>query len=664
VKKQALLYFFLLYSFVAFAETPVKKDSIPFSIKKISLDGNFKADSSLLDSSILDLHILNPVLRNEYSYTFLSKLGYPLESNNLASRIKYQDIFFPGISFYPLVKDIRDNSFYETNGQYTSLTYKSAGFVKSNQEQYLGVFHTQNLSKSVNIGIDYDLYSCFSKDNQQQATDHSLELFYRYSGLNYFNYSKFYFNSFEVSETGGIVSDTLVNYKTGTYDALLTELDNSKAVSKYKKLGFNSINEIKIRKLFVNEEDTTERANRDYGSVYYNLNLETNKRIYTDLLDTSYYKNFYKSVGNTNDSIVLSKISNRILLNSPEMFKYLPNLRFSLNNDLYFYKYDSIRKSNIQNYSSPYFNSEITASTDNTKRIFSPVTSYYSTSFTANINQKFNKFWLGFDWTSYFLGYNLGDQNLHLVTKMFVDSAKKYSLTLKFTSDIQTPSFLYNNYFSNHNKWDTKLNIKETKTVFSGIISMGKPQISLTADYILLNNFIYFNSNLVPVQFPDAINILAFGINSTNYLWKIYSKNCITYQLFDENSIINAPSIIYYNSTNFHHTFHFFTGGSVYFKFGVDLYYTSKYSPDAYSPSLGVFYTPRYPQNTNLNIGETGDHLKVDLHLTFKVKTLSFFLKYSHVNAAYSNTLRQFDAQHYPSQPAVFSYGLYWLFYD
>ena len=94
---------------------------------------------------------------------------------------------------------------------------------------------------------------------------------------------------------------------------------------------------------------------------------------------------------------------------------------------------------------------------------------------------------------------------------------------------------------------------------------------------------------------------------------------------------------------------------------GCDFTYVSSYKPDAYMPATGVFYLQQTSNKST--IVETGSYPQIDLHLTLKVKTVSFFFKYTHANAGYSGH-RQFTALHYPMLPAVFSYGINWLFYD
>jgi hypothetical protein len=185
---------------------------------------------------------------------------------------------------------------------------------------------------------------------------------------------------------------------------------------------------------------------------------------------------------------------------------------------------------------------------------------------------------------------------------------------------------------------------------------MKNPAISASADYIVLGNYVYFNSNAMPEQNKNNIYIMAYSLKSRFEFWKFGTENDVIWQLANTDSI-HVPPLIFYNSTDFQNVFHFFTGGKLYTKIGFDVYYQNSYKPDAYMPATGVYYLQDNFSTGNKNI-------QVDFHITMKIKSVSFYFKYSHANAGYFNDLRQFTATRYPMLPATFSYGINWLFYD
>jgi len=644
VKVFHLIFLFFLISISAFAFSPAKKDTAKFLMKKILFDSSFRTDTSSLDSSVNNLNIINPAFQDESSNTYLVRLGYPILSNSLVTRIQNNDFFFSANYFKPFILDSYQNTFYETKNPFTNLTYKNLGASSTDKDECLQVIHTQNLRKNLNIGIIYNFLSSYSEINLEKSSDHCLSVFYRYTSKKYLGYSQFYFNSFTLKENGGIINDTLINYKKGNYDA---EVNLNNANSYFKRMGFNTLHEIKLNALFDTKDDTLETHTKDYGSLIYNFNYETNKRTYSDIIynDTSkFYSHYYNRKDTTKDSIIFNRLTNKILLNSPNLSKYLPNLRLALTNDLYYLK-NSVPSDTI-------IMSKGDTLLRQKKNDF-----YYNVWSTVDISQEFRHILWNAAWDFYLPGgYSAGDHSIRASANMFLDSAKNIAFSVKASEEMVTPSFYYSRFLSNHIIWKDNHFIREKKQTLSATAFL-KPAISASAEYFSLFNYVYFGRDAKPLQSKTPMVILALSLKSYLTLWKFNFENNITYQNnSNDTSYIHVPSLIFYNSTTFHHIIHFFTGGRLYFRLGFNLYYNNKFYPDAYMPATGAFYIQ--------NKVKTGDYPQIDFHITLKIKTVSFFLKYSHANAGRSNSVRQFDALHYPLLPMEFSYGINWLFYD
>lgn len=634
------IFILLICSSIALQATPPsKKDSINYPIRRIIFDNAFRVDSNAVDSTNLKLHILNPWYVGNYSNSLLIRLGYPLMTNDLTYRFLKRDYFPSANSYLPYLQDANENFFFDTNKPYTILTYKSAGEIR-NTEDYLQILHTQNLTRRSNLSLNYNLYSSYSKADIQKATDHSVGFFYRYSGERYLGYYHFYYNSFDITENGGVNKDSLVDYTSANYYGVGVNLLNSS--SKFGKIGFNSIQELKFSSLF-NSQDSVKNL-RDYGSLFYNLNIEMSKRSFTEKSVERGYQNYYYRTDRSYDSTGFTKISNKFLLNSPQLVRYLPNLRLSFTNEIYDVEFGKMPDT-IYDSSSKFSNLNHTGI-------------YYRNWSTLDITQTFNQVIWNFSWDSYIIGYGLGDQSLKATAKLYANKKKSIGLVLTWLSELRTPSFLYNEYYSNHFKWDKSFE-QEKLQYISGTASLLNPKIELTGSYLHLSDFVYFSEKALP-EVGGNLDILSFKLDSRLQLWKIGIENYIIYQLPVPDKFANVPSLIYYNSTDFQHVFHFFTGGRLYTKLGVDVLYTSMFKPMAYMPATGIFYMYNPEGNTVI---KTGNYPKIDLHLTIKVKAVSFFIKYSHFNAGYSGK-RQFWALHYPALPSIFSYGINWLFYD
>jgi hypothetical protein len=639
VKHFIIIACILLNSLLVLSNEPLKKDSIIYPIRIINFDNSFRTDTTAIDTNISKLHILNLNIFNDISYTYLTRSGYPVISNNIKTRLGLNDYFFPANYLYPYIQDEKATIFYSTKRFYSSLTYKFAGAI-NNKEEFLQVIHTRGLSDHTNIGLHYNLFSNNSKNDLQQTNDHSLNVFFRNSGKKYLSYYQLYYNSFSFSETGGVSADSLIEYNS---DIINSKVNLKNTSSKFIRFGFNSNHELKINQLFNNIIDTVNDVEKDYGSIIYKISLETNKKSYyeKDSNVSFYNKHYYSKNDLLNDSIILDKLTNKILLNSPQLIKYLPNLRLSATNVIYNSFHGRVTDT-------VYFNNAVNKQWQ----------SYDQTWITTDVSQKIGKFWLNFVWDTYILGYGLGDQSLRAIARLYADSAKTMSLEIIAGSDFRKPSFLLNSIYSNHyiwNKGDSLNRVK--KQELSGLLSLNNLNTSVSASYYIYSDMVYFTSSGVS-QTHENLHIFNLTAKNKVYFWKFSTENVFTYQEFNEK-YFHLPKVIFYNSTEFQHTFKFSTGGRLYSKLGVDFKYQTKYKPDTYIPALGVFALSNESDNL---IYWAGNYPVVDVHLSFKVKNVSFYIKYSHLNSFYS--VRAFNAAHYYMLPATLSYGINWLFYD
>lgn len=651
MKRFLLLCLLLMISLVSiFSQKAVaKRDTIKPPIKKIVFDQAYRADTLSIDTNMYRLHILNPAFIESPWFSYLTRSAYPVEWLQFNKRDEVHDLFYPSWFLQPYITLGNNNYFYQTKRQFSNLHYKTSGDDGKNEEQ-LFVLHTQNISAKSNLGLLYNMNSSIlslgGPSKIENASDNALDVFYRYSGKTYRGYFRFYLNSIKLNETGGIVNDNDLNY--GTQDAIYGLSRRLKMPqSKYKKTGFLMTHELNINKSYVVEnqdtsiKDSLVTKRKTFGSIMYVFNIETNKRTYIERQRESlFYKNFYSSSGVSNDSITLNKLSNRISLRSPFIVKYLPDMNIALTNDLYEARFgvDSIFIASGQ-YSLIKQNSG----------------TFHQTYVSANAKQAFGYIDWDFSWNSYLLGYGVGDQQINVTANLYANKAKTIALQLNAQSNLKTPSFMLMRNFSNHFNYNFYNNFKrEKRQELSSTLRLGGKALELTGSYLLLNDFVYFDTLAIPRQ-AESMNLFTGEISSGLKFWKIYTINKAVWQEHDAQRYVHVPRWMLYHSMNLQHTFHFrSTGGRLFTQLGYDVTYTSSFKAANYMPATGVFF---------LQDGvEIGNYAKIDVHLSMKVKTVSFFVKLSHVNSAY--TIRQFTALHYPMMPLLFSYGVNWLFYD
>jgi hypothetical protein len=160
----------------------------------------------------------------------------------------------------------------------------------------------------------------------------------------------------------------------------------------------------------------------------------------------------------------------------------------------------------------------------------------------------------------------------------------------------------------------------------------------------------------------NPVNVLTIGVTKTFKLWKLYSKNQITYQATENPEVLAIPNLIFYTSTYFNHKFHFSsTGGELDFMLGIDGFYTTDYYGYEYSPALSQFYS----QSDQL----IGGYPMLDAFLNLKLKRVRFFLKLQHFNSIWGKQ-NYYAAIHYPHNQMMnntqlfFKFGISWAFWD
>jgi hypothetical protein len=588
------------------------------------------------DSSLTLLPYLNPFMPDNFSFTYCTHSGNPFISNLLSDRISNDNLFLPAIAFQPILQNYRNSNFYyDSKFPFTSVTYKFQGVTQS-KEEYLEALFARRLSKVSSMGFTYRLFSNKADNDFQHANDHSFYLYLKSNKKNYFQISQFYFNSFEYQENGGITSDNLINYSSSDFYGTQVNLNN--ANSKFHQWGLYSTHRIR---LLPGVSDSLRSSHLSGGSVSYRFSYESNKKLYTETdPNVDFYRHYYSKNGSLSDSLMLSQITNRIQLDAPQLSRYLPDLKASLS---YAY-YESFHGGNSDTL---LFNSRNKAWQSYNQSWFTADADYHISIFDANIS-----------WKSFLLGYGKGDQQLEAFVRLnnLMDSLSYVHFYL--STQIKTPSFFYNSIFLNHYIWNKgdSLNKQKIQEV-SGEIYLNALNTKVKGSYFLLKDYISFYNNF-PYQTSDWINAYILSIDNLIHLGGFSLKNKVVYQNFDKQ-YFHLPKLIFSHTAEYAHTFHFSTGGRLFAKLGVDFKYTTRYTPDSYSPPLGIF---SLSPESDSSIHYAGDYPAFSAHLTFKVKNVSFYIKYAHFNAWWNT--RTFVAAHYPMLPATISYGINWMFYD
>lgn len=207
-------------------------------------------------------------------------------------------------------------------------------------------------------------------------------------------------------------------------------------------------------------------------------------------------------------------------------------------------------------------------------------------------------------------------------------------------------------YRSNHFIWQNNFR-KTTENEFVYGIKWGK-RGSLKARTVLLNDYVYFDSQALPAQNNDLIAINHFELEQNfRFLSFVHLDNRIVYQsVIDDNNVLPLPSFI--------------TRNALYFEFslfknelkcliGGEINYFSAYNSPSYNPATAAFFVE--------NKYAIGNYPVMNAFANFQLKTARFYLKYEHLNQDFTAG-NYYAAPDYALPGRVFLVGIDWRFFN
>ncbi|MBT3207525.1 MAG: putative porin [Bacteroidetes bacterium] len=618
-KKISILILFFCVSFsYAQCDTVVEKDIID---SWILIDNFSEKEIVEMDTFLENFQTINPIFRNSISNTTLGNFGMANISNVYFDRKQNNLFFLQAYDLYFLNPE--KNVFYNTKKPYTNLSYAKSG-AKGREEELLEVIHTQNVNPFFNVGFTYNLISSIGKYNRQEVKNNSYSLWTSYEKNRYSIHGNWNSNKFRIYENGGLSNDEdFTNGSNTSLEYIDVNLDDAKSeildkslliVQKYDlgktitEIGKDSIeNDVFVKK----------------STIVHKLQLERKSRLYEDGIDTIFYNNIFLDSIQTYDSAAFKLMTNTFQWNFEKMFADSTSIfyNFSLSNklsDSYYYNENEILSSSF-----------IGASARNniSKNVW-------------NINSQFC-----------FEGYNQGEYFLNaiLMRRLNLNSdSAVVAVKLKYSNS--SPDYFLQNYNSNYFGWANDF-VTEKRLSSNILFNIPSRFFKIGLNYALISNHIYFNELAIPVQSNDEISIVSANIDKAFKFWRFKTNHKFVVQ-YSDNKAIAIPKFATYNSIFYEQ---FLLKKVLKVQLGVDFYYNTKFYSYAFMPSTNVFYL----QNEKL----IGEHPYFDIFLNIKLKTVRFFLKYSHINSEISK-LDYFSALHYPLNPMTFKSGLSWTFYD
>ncbi len=215
------------------------------------------------------------------------------------------------------------------------------------------------------------------------------------------------------------------------------------------------------------------------------------------------------------------------------------------------------------------------------------------------------------------IGANAGD--FRLSGDLFLNFKKIGKLQLEAVNQLSTPSLLSHRFYISAQKiWENDFS-KTLETSLKGTYSLPAFDFSISGQYHLVDNLVYFDTASIARQNSGVVSIFQLTIQKGFHAGPVHLENWLGIQE-STSDVLRLPT--------------FYSKHSLYFeglifkkamlaRFGVDARLTTGYTPYGYQPLTGQFHLQNSQALPFTPL--------VDAFLSFKVKTFRFFFKVENV---------------------------------
>lgn len=209
------------------------------------------------------------------------------------------------------------------------------------------------------------------------------------------------------------------------------------------------------------------------------------------------------------------------------------------------------------------------------------------------------------------------------------------------------PSWLLKQYISNHFIWENNFG-KIRKFNVGGELVIPWTHTTLSANFESVQNYVYFNSESLPVQHGGTVSVFAARLHQELHFGIWNWNNTVTYQVSSNQDVIPLPALAVYS--NMYLGFRLFKVLTL--QLGVDCDYFTKYNSMLYQPATGTFHV----QNPE-NVVKVGNYPLLNAYLTAKLYKVRFFILWSHFNQGMFSK-NYFSMPGYPIDGRRLQFGL------
>jgi len=585
-------------------------------------------EETKIDTALDFYHVYNPIFQHSISNTFTGNLGGGYESNNFFKRDGDADFYFyRNFDLYTILPE--DIQYFNTTTPYTMLDFSQSNNQNVQNETRFNAFLSQNVNKDWNFSFLYNQTKATGQYQNQENKHHTIGLYSSYDGERYASHFNILFNRLANQENGGLNDPNIDLNQFKQTDVYVVNLQSASYKLKNTTLYWN--NEYRIGKT-IEEEDSTGNVIKTFiprTGFFYQIEFSGNGRTYKDeQANLDFYRNTFIDSTATNDTVAYNRFTNLFQLK----FYEAPDRKFTFSKRA-FIGHDFIRiKMPVDTIIGKY---------------------KYSNLFVGGgISHEVGKFWKwGAQGKFYVSGYRWGQTELSAFIYKPMRIGKD-TTSLKVSGNLNTlvPDYFIHQFKSNHYIWNNNFNNIKQMIIKSQIQSQ-QYHLSVGANYSLISNYIFNNSEAVPQQAGHEMLVVSAYLNKDFESKHWLLRTQALWQKGSQESYLHLPTFCGYASINYRTLW----SKVMHTELGFDVHYNTAFYADAYDAATGRYYWQ--------NQKKIGNFPFVDVHANLKLKRTRVFFQW--LNAASEFLSGDYwTAPNYPYFRRTFRLGVAWSFYD
>jgi hypothetical protein len=596
-----------------------------------------------IDSTLNDYSLRSPL---PYTHYNLGNMGTAAQSYLFQPRMLPG--FDPGFHAFDIYNYSLENTrLFQSTRPYTEFNYSLA----SSAEQMISFLHTQNKKSNFNFSVEYRFSNAPGNLKNQNASMNNFRFTSRYQTNNkrYEGLLIAIVNKNAASENGGLQNEERLDSLFNNAFELSTRLGIPGVASRNPfNTRVNTGNLYRETVLFyrhhydIGQKDSIVTDSSVIRLFYPRLRLEhdlqfsnRNYQFYDYNIDSINSERYIKyfNFANPNDTVQYSDKWSRIS-NSFSLISY-PDKK----NQSQFLKL-GVTLENIKGII------QDTASSGGLYNI------YASGEYR---NRTRNQVWdIEARGSLYLNGLNAGDYDAFISLKRML-SKKVGFLSVGFNNVNRSPAMLFDpiSSFPVINRTNYA---KQNITRLFGKYENPKQRLTLSGNYYLVSNYLYFDSFFTARQEATVFNVLQFTLAKQFRLsryWNWYTE--VHLQPLSGQAPVNLPLLFTRNRVAFEGTFY----KNLQMSTGVEMVYHTPYQRDNYSPFLGQFFVQNSMQFSN--------RPDINYFMHFRIRSFQGFFRLENLNTLKIKNGVEFTrlsrlADHYRQLGLWLRFGIWWSF--